>query len=469
MDSDVGRLSGTPGYAEPVPDQDLDWTWPAADTFTDNSIARWTLQTCSELGSQRIRLIKIRPGRPRDTIECDTKVCFLSEVAEYTALSYTWDSAVTRHQIVMDEQPVQVTVNLWRFLWQARKLPARYSGWLWIDALSINQSDPWEKLEQVEIISSIFESAKGTVVWLGRAYEDSDKAMQALKSKYSSLFSRPSRALWAPPLGPAILRLCERTYWRRLWVLQELKYSHAVVLMCGNRHLHFECLKRLLYTDSFDQRVETKVEALQNSSAAKMANLIPESFETSLLNMLRKTQSLRCADPRDKVYAILKLVVPESRDIKADYTNTLPILANQVLRNTHVSEEPRRLKDVAEQCDTLVFMFHIKPLSLYVTGYEFSRGSWSPLEDLSEPFMTRIDRILEDMYNWCRHYDHRAIARIICRDVNLSLGINVDDMGGRLAGDALVAVLRRYSERKLRQRLKCKTLLSALHEFASSS
>lgn len=134
MNLDVGRPDGTPDFAEPIPDQDSDWTWPAADTFTDGSIARRTVQTCSELGSQRIRLIKIRPGRANHMIECETKVCFLSEAGHYNALSYAWGSPVRRCQIVVDEQPRLVTVNLWRFLQQARNLAnrfsGRFSGWL---------------------------------------------------------------------------------------------------------------------------------------------------------------------------------------------------------------------------------------------------------------------------------------------------------------------------------------------------
>ena len=102
MNLDVGRPDGTADFAEPIPDQDSDWTWPAADTFTDDSIARRTLQTCAQLGSQRIRIIRIRPGSSRDVIECDTKVCFLDEAGDYTALSYTWGFPVERCQIVVD-------------------------------------------------------------------------------------------------------------------------------------------------------------------------------------------------------------------------------------------------------------------------------------------------------------------------------------------------------------------------------
>jgi hypothetical protein len=418
MNLDVGHRDDSLDFAEPIPDQDLDWTWPAADTFTDDSIARRTYQTCSELGSQRIRLIKIRPGHVREMIECDTKICFLPDAGEYTALSYTWDSPVTRYRIIVDEEPLQVTVNLWRFLWQARKLPARYSGWLWIDALSIIQSDPWEKLEQVGIISNIFEGAKSTVVWLGRAYEDSDKAMKALKVKYSSLSSRPSRALWSPPLGPAILRICERPYWQRLWVLQELKHSREVELMCGDRHLNFECLKGLLSTDSFHERVKAKLTALQNSSAAKMASSIHVSVKTSLRNMLSETNHLRCTDPRDKVYAILNVVGSGSQGIEADYTATLPDLVNHILRNMHASRKPVVLHEVAKQCKSLESLFGMSSDSMFKDEGDASvacRDALTKIDVLShnEDWRAEMELIWRDMQTWCKHHGHHVVAQMI--------------------------------------------------------
>lgn len=201
--------------AEPFTDQNLDWTWPAADTFTDDSIARRTIQTYSQLGSQPVRLIKIRPGRLDDVIACDTRFCLLADVeGEYAALSYTWGCPVERCHIIVDNQPRLITINLWRFLWQARQLADRFSDWLWIDALSIDQSDPWEKLEQVNMIPKIFEKAEPVVVWLGPAYGDSDSAIEALTTrKTKSSHWKVWRRLWASPIGPAMLELCDRPYW----------------------------------------------------------------------------------------------------------------------------------------------------------------------------------------------------------------------------------------------------------------
>jgi hypothetical protein len=108
----------------------FDLLWPAAETFTDDSIGLRIFTTCSELGSQRIQLVKIRPGPSSSMISLDTKVCLLDRAGQYTALSYTCESPVLQRQVIINGEPRAVTTNLWRFLSQTRKLPARFSGWL---------------------------------------------------------------------------------------------------------------------------------------------------------------------------------------------------------------------------------------------------------------------------------------------------------------------------------------------------
>ena len=424
MDLDPGRFSGTSDYAEPIPDQDLDWTWPAADTFTDDSIAQRTFQTCSELGSQRIRLTKIRPGRPRDTIKCDTKVCFLSEAGEYTALSYTWGIPVERCQIVVDEQPRMVTVNLCRFLWQARQLSNRFSGWLWIDALSIQQSDPWEKLEQVKLLSAIFARATDAVVWLGPAYGNSDRAMKALAAQRTKQPRwKAPRSVWASPVSSAMLELCDRPYWYRLWVFQELKASQTTAILCGSSYVHLDSLESLMYDDN-DERVKVNAQALQNSSAARMLRLVHASMDRSLRAMLDSTNHLRCTDPRDKVYAILNVVSSGHQGIEADYTSTLPTLMNQILRNMHVAEKPTTLLDVAMQCKTLEGRFGMSYGSIFKTkGDDALAASLEPLDLLyiadcwgsSGENIDLVPQALGDVHSWCKDYDHHVVAQLVRR------------------------------------------------------
>ena len=84
--------------AEPVQGDIADWLWPAADVFVDYSTRHKTLPTCSEVGPERIRLLKIQPGRAGNAIERVTKAWPLSKAENYTALSLPREAASGRHR-----------------------------------------------------------------------------------------------------------------------------------------------------------------------------------------------------------------------------------------------------------------------------------------------------------------------------------------------------------------------------------
>ena len=405
---------------------------------------------------------------------CDTKVCFLSQAGEYTALSYTWGCPAARCRIFVDDQPRLVTRNLWQLLCQAKKLRHRFAGWLWIDAISIEQSNPWEKLEQVKLISTIFQQAVRAVIWLGPAYGNSNRAIECINSeKKKSPQWRGPRSVWAYPISSAMLELCERPYWQRLWVYQKLKASQATFTMCGSQYVRFEALESLLY-DNEDERVQAKVEALQSSSAGRISRLVRESSESILESMLVATRYLLCRDPRDRVYAVLEVIQSGHEGIAADYTMPLPDLVNTVLRNMHASSAPSLLWEVAEQCELLEDIFGMSPGSIYTaedetsTVYRFPlRGLWRP--ELVNCLEDRIECILEKIHSWCRRHNHRAIARIVSRDISMFWGMDDVDMERNLATNALNGDLEGELEAKLKLRGKPKTILKSFEDFASST
>lgn len=423
--------------AEPTPDHEVDWVWPAIDTFTDDTVARCALQTCSALGSQRIRLVKIRPGPPDSIIKLDVKTCFLADAGEYTALSYAWGSSVLQYEILVDDQLRNTTSNLWRFLSQARLLPTQISGWLWVDALCIDQTDPWEKLEQVKIISKIFKRAKQTTVWLGPAYADSDTVMKAIANiPWDSSSNESSRAVWTAQFWPDIIGLCERGYWRRLWVFQELRASQIIDVMCGSHLLDFQVLKRLIFSDNLEGSIQTNTQILRQSSAARMVDLTRETLNISLDSMLKATNHLHCADARDKMYALLGTVDSKYKSIEADYTITLPELLNRILRKIHECEEPDSLRSVGQQCRSLDQLFGVQPGSIYgvdraalqgdgVTPFDFITCILGLISGGKRHFgtlkKTAIDLIVL-LHGWCTNCGHMSVHQLFYKALSGSTG-----------------------------------------------
>ncbi|KAH8649820.1 hypothetical protein BX600DRAFT_441923 [Xylariales sp. PMI_506] len=83
----------------------------------------------------------------------------------------------------------------------------------------------------------IYSGAKNVVVWLGKAENDSDFAMDIFARKKSKL----KRAVKGNNIKPserfALLELCQRSYWSRVWVLQEIYLARTYVVRCGSKSI----------------------------------------------------------------------------------------------------------------------------------------------------------------------------------------------------------------------------------------
>ncbi|KAK4095837.1 HET-domain-containing protein [Parathielavia hyrcaniae] len=94
----------------------------------------------------------------------------------FAALSYVWglppNPADNPPQIQIDGHTVPITTNLHAAL--ARLQRQRFAGYLWVDALCINQADTIEKNAQVALMGRIYALAETVAVWLGPAETCSD-------------------------------------------------------------------------------------------------------------------------------------------------------------------------------------------------------------------------------------------------------------------------------------------------------
>lgn len=79
-------------------------------------------------------------------IRCTTRIMPDYQKCDYAAVSYAWGSPIAndkRYKIKLDDRLVPLPKNIWRFLGQTRD--AGRIDWLWIDILSIDQDNPWER------------------------------------------------------------------------------------------------------------------------------------------------------------------------------------------------------------------------------------------------------------------------------------------------------------------------------------
>jgi hypothetical protein len=381
----------------------------------------------------------------------------------YSAISYAWGDPTSSHSVIVDGHERMVATNLWHFLQHAARkhtylrrthsqrvkelldweedaqawgdiideddtalapgsLEARSrlegvreemttlqqkawpENWLWIDALCIDQADARERTHQVGIMSEIFGRADQVISWLGRAYDTSAVAMAVIADYASNDHASERYARLRDELASAICSLCERPYWKRLWVFQELRHAKQIMLMCGPETIswdQFTMLWRVVVDIAMTD--EDRSDRLQQSLATRMMTLRTKPLNFSLWNLLRETKTLECADQRDRVYALLSVASEGREGIEAEYVPhvTALRLAHRTLQNKYKMRLPRSLDDVLTDCRFLEDVFRLNPgamLRYHRYGHELSARHERYRNELQMWYVNDWPRTLDAWY-----------------------------------------------------------------------
>ena len=137
------------------------------------------------------------------------------ELPRYTALSYCWTDATPSRTIRLSGHEIPVRPNLLAFL-QAAK--GRDLGWMFIDALCIDQSNTAERSSQVRLMGDIYRNASQVVGWLGAGDEAGRVKVADLANHLDSPQDSNMSAVEMGDLTDAVVTtLSANQYWTRLW------------------------------------------------------------------------------------------------------------------------------------------------------------------------------------------------------------------------------------------------------------
>ncbi|KAF6827729.1 ankyrin and het domain protein [Colletotrichum plurivorum] len=194
---------------------------------------------------------------------------FLEYSLPYEAVSYHWGSntktpfnLVVRDDAADDSTTASViplTAALHTLL---RQIAYPDKGRVvWVDAICINQvlsTANVEKGGQIRLMPDIYRTASRTIVYLGPASHDSDLAISFLEhlSEYSELLDEqePGASFDASvaagfvmpaPDGPeleAVRSFWCRSWFRRVWIIQEFVYASDLLVLCGPREVDWRRL-----------------------------------------------------------------------------------------------------------------------------------------------------------------------------------------------------------------------------------
>jgi hypothetical protein len=343
-----------------------------------------------------IRILYLEPGLWNSEIQCNLIHVSLNDKPEYEALSYTWGNTEEGRWISLGGFRRKVTANLEIALRYLRSETQRRA--LWVDAICINQADLQEKADQIPKMRRIYASAAAVLAWTGESSHDSDAAIALMRelSEFSPNFDSAdvargitSEGLQHMGFDPAtknwlaLWNFWERSYWTRIWVVQELagcdmfrrEGQTRCFIGCGRtwipKVIYDESWTLLLailksgasYSGSIKEIKEPLLTALQRGTppALTMGTVLlqfnptaPHMDSLNISHLIRATKRFQATDSRDRIYALLGLSREIDRAFEIDYTKSSKAVWKDFIRFAIKTDQNLRcLEGNRESCDCI--------------------------------------------------------------------------------------------------------------------
>lgn len=186
---------------------------------------------------RQIRLLQILPGT--QLIQLSARTYNLNDSPAFVALSYEWKNEKRPRIVRLNGMAFRIRRNLWAALNRLQKLQSGHPGsklfqddapYFWIDAICINQADDREKCHQVAMMGDIYRRASQTVAWLGPEIVETSLAFDYV----GQLSGNNDRVPETDEEKLGVCDLCDRTYFKRVWIVQEIILSKKLHLVCGD-------------------------------------------------------------------------------------------------------------------------------------------------------------------------------------------------------------------------------------------
>ncbi|KAH8878816.1 HET-domain-containing protein [Thozetella sp. PMI_491] len=264
----------------------------------------------------------------------------------YHALSYAWGPGERDHQIFVNGTEFFVSADLEGILQYLRSNGSLDTPTLllWIDAICIDQANNREKSVQVSRMKETYENACDVIIWLGDKPErrESTGLAASFLSEHIPLgadgrvpvlqqpdyMKDPENATVMRTIGQDVLR---RSWWWRMWVIQEVSVAKSVVVICDQHRFSWE---RLGYIATWIGLLRLEYMNAPPEDLAKGNSYLPNirfkslyqwklmhGQEIPILELLQNASSCLATDPRDMIFAVLGLAsdIPASPTVNSEH------------------------------------------------------------------------------------------------------------------------------------------------------
>ncbi|KAH7018067.1 heterokaryon incompatibility protein-domain-containing protein, partial [Microdochium trichocladiopsis] len=292
-----------------------------------------------------IRLIRLKPATT-GPIHGDMIVQSLDHhsFVPYEAVSYVWGESDMCETITVDGNKLPITRSAHVML---DRLCRANHGHLWIDAICINQADDAERGHQVQQMRRVYASATRVIIYLGHSNANIDLLMKGLRAgvemsgaetqnPMSRRAERSTIEMWwqvqrvfrqnylnaRQRQRAALCELLDRSYFERIWIIQEVSNARAGLVHCGDYAV--SCSAFTLAPSLLDVQVKQHclhiLEAMPTIQRHE-SSWLSAGQDMSLFHLLSKFRGSQATLQRDRIYALLGLCEREGdRTLLVDYT-----------------------------------------------------------------------------------------------------------------------------------------------------
>lgn len=293
---------------------------PVAASYYDG------LYNARQLAEHEIRVICVEPCTSNNApVESQEIYCHLMHLSledktapKYTALSYTWGSEEHSKSVILDGHRIYVRENLADALRVLRPKIGGEQLFIWIDALSIDQTSEKDKNHQIKLMRRIFQQAETVHIWIGRDFSGSRDAFQFVRSVNRCAKDDLVDFIRGPGRESQLEHLRKffyKEYWWRIWVVQEVVVAQHAIVICGDDSIPWEDLyavgdKLMEVKDEirkiYHDKPDSVYKLLQGAGPRALKLPVqPDQKELPLLDLLRSHYSKFSTDSRDKVFGIV--------------------------------------------------------------------------------------------------------------------------------------------------------------------
>lgn len=274
----------------------------------------------------------------------------------YIAISYFWDSTSPRRGMFVDKKSFGVSETVLEVLNQAlaSQMSRESHILLWIDQICINQNDQEEKLDQIYRMSEIYSKADRVFIWLGPTANESDFALENMGRMRDEVASLNEATLARADVGDDVVttinkdhghiygHLIMRSWFRRMWTVQEALLARKLVVMCGYREVDFGllvslCRELLRYGSNdliriagvSDRDLDDAIVNIISLSTTRRPGASPSEVLEGLDiktfgTMVTRTRTRHVTMAPDRVHALMGVAPRQVREYMARIQNVQP-------------------------------------------------------------------------------------------------------------------------------------------------